>query len=45
MAGTGWVNNKFESNRLAAEDEVQRTVRKEEEQMASEQHLRWPGRT
>jgi hypothetical protein len=39
MAGTGWVNSKFESNKLAAEDEVQRAARKEEEQMASEQYL------
>ncbi len=39
MAGTGWVDNKFESNRLAAEDELQRASRKQEEQIASEQHL------
>jgi hypothetical protein len=39
MAGTGWVNSKFESDKLAVEDEVQRIVRKQEEQMASEQHL------
>src|SRR5690348_8587704 len=39
MAGTSWVNGKFEIDKLAAEDAAQRTARKEEEQMASEQHL------
>jgi len=39
MAGTSWVNSQFESKRLAAEDEVQRAAQKQEEKMASEQHL------
>jgi hypothetical protein len=39
MTETGWVSSKFESNKLVAEDEVQRTEHKQAEQTASEQHL------